>query len=69
MKSLFLAIIRGYQKLISPVLPATCRYQPTCSHYAQQAIEKYGAAKGGWLAFRRITRCTPWGGRGYDPVP
>lgn len=69
MKRLLLAIIRGYQKAISPILPATCRYEPTCSHYAQQAIEKYGAAKGGWLALRRLARCTPWGGRGYDPVP
>jgi hypothetical protein len=68
-KRLLLAIIRGYQKAISPILPATCRYEPTCSHYAQQAIEKYGAAKGGWLALRRLARCTPWGGRGYDPVP
>ncbi|HSL69929.1 MAG TPA: membrane protein insertion efficiency factor YidD [Longimicrobiales bacterium] len=63
------ALIRGYQRLISPALPAACRYTPTCSAYADEAIEKHGALKGSWLALRRLLRCHPWGGHGYDPVP
>lgn len=50
-------------------MPATCRYQPTCSHYTKQALQKYGLFKGGWLAIKRIFSCHPWGGSGYDPVP
>lgn len=65
----FLLLIRFYQTCISPFTPAACRYTPTCSQYAREAIEKYGPFKGGWLAFRRILRCNPWGGSGYDPVP
>lgn len=61
--------IRGYQVAISPVLPPACRYYPTCSNYAIQAIEKYGALRGGWLAARRIGRCHPFAPGGYDPVP
>ena len=61
--------IRGYQRFLSPLLGANCRFQPTCSAYAVEAIGKHGAAKGGWLAARRIARCHPLGGRGYDPVP
>jgi putative membrane protein insertion efficiency factor len=64
-----MALITAYQWTISPALPNACRYQPTCSHYAHQAIERHGALKGSWLALKRIARCAPWGGSGYDPVP
>ena len=64
-----LGIIRQYQRFLSPVLPKACRYTPTCSVYAQEAIARYGAGKGSWLAFRRLLRCNPFGGHGYDPVP
>ena len=72
MKRLFLSLIRFYQKYISPAFPARCRYRPTCSAYAMEAIEKYGALRGGWMALRRICCCHPFyhGKRGiYDPVP
>ncbi|MEO5338718.1 MAG: membrane protein insertion efficiency factor YidD [Magnetospirillum sp. WYHS-4] len=62
-------LIRGYQLLISPVLPGSCRYEPTCSQYGLEAVTRFGAVRGGWLALRRIGRCHPWGGWGYDPVP
>jgi uncharacterized protein len=62
-------LIRGYQLFLSPVLPPACRYLPTCSDYAAEAIGKHGAGAGTWLALRRLTRCHPWGGSGYDPVP
>ncbi|MBI1192576.1 MAG: membrane protein insertion efficiency factor YidD [Bacteroidetes bacterium] len=62
-------LIRFYQGAISPYLPNSCRYSPTCSAYAVQAIARYGPFKGGWLALRRIGRCHPWGDSGYDPVP
>ncbi len=65
----FIFIIRFYQILISPILPAACRYTPTCSHYGLAAIKKHGPFKGGYLAIRRILRCNPWGGHGHDPVP
>lgn len=65
----FLLIIRGYQVGISPWLPPACRFTPSCSAYAAEAIEKYGALEGGRLAVRRLGRCHPWGGSGYDPVP
>lgn len=61
--------IRFYQLCISPMFPATCRYTPTCSQYAVEAILKHGPLRGTWLAIRRICRCHPWGGSGYDPVP
>ena len=64
-----IALVRGYQKVISPLLGHNCRFTPTCSQYALEAIEKYGALKGGWLAFRRILRCNPFHKGGYDPVP
>ncbi len=66
---LLLALIAFYRTCISPLLPPACRYTPTCSQYAKEAITKYGAFKGGWLALKRILRCNPWGGSGYDPVP
>ena len=69
MKGLALALIRGYQGLLSPVLGSRCRYLPTCSDYAYEAVERYGALRGVWLAVRRLARCTPWGSHGYDPVP
>lgn len=62
-------LVNGYQRALSPWLPAACRYTPTCSQYAKDALRKYGALKGGWFAVRRIMRCHPWGGHGYDPVP
>lgn len=65
----FLLLIKIYQLVISPLTPATCRYQPTCSHYAKEALEKHGLFRGGKLALKRILSCHPWGGSGYDPVP
>mgnify|MGYP001491116022 FL=1 len=64
-----LALIGVYRGWISPMLPPSCRFTPTCSAYAAEAIERYGAAKGTWLALRRLLRCHPFGGSGYDPVP
>lgn len=69
MKRPILAMIRFYKKRISPGLPPSCRYQPTCSEYAYEAIDKYGIFKGGRLAIWRILRCNPFGGSGWDPVP
>ncbi|HBY98184.1 MAG: membrane protein insertion efficiency factor YidD [Ardenticatenaceae bacterium] len=69
MNVVLIALIRFYQRFISPLLGQNCRYQPTCSNYALQAIQKYGAAKGSWLAVRRIARCHPFHPGGYDPVP
>jgi putative membrane protein insertion efficiency factor len=66
---LFMALIRVYQKVISPMLPNACRYTPTCSQYGLEAIQKHGPWKGLWLALKRFARCGPWGGHGYDPVP
>lgn len=67
-KKVLLGLLWVYQYLISPLKPATCRYTPTCSSYAVQAVTKYGPFKGGWMALKRIGRCHPWGGSGYDPV-
>ncbi len=61
--------VRAYRTVISPFLGANCRYQPTCSVYALEALERHGALKGGWLALRRMARCHPWGGSGIDNVP
>ncbi|MBT8461004.1 MAG: membrane protein insertion efficiency factor YidD [Gemmatimonadetes bacterium] len=69
MKRFLVFWIRAYQAGLSPILPASCRYTPSCSEYARQAIELHGPARGGWLAVRRVGRCHPFGGRGYDPVP
>ena len=70
MKTILLSLIRFYQRHISPAFPARCRYSPTCSRYAYEAITKYGALKGGWLALRRLLRCHPFSKRDwYDPVP
>ena len=65
----FIALVRLYQLCISPLTPAACRFTPTCSQYAIEALRKYGPIKGGWLTLKRIARCHPWGGSGYDPVP
>lgn len=64
-----LGMIRFYQRFISPVTPAACRYSPTCSQYTLEAIKLHGAFSGSWLGLKRIARCHPWGGSGYDPVP
>ncbi|MDI1354742.1 MAG: membrane protein insertion efficiency factor YidD [bacterium] len=69
LKKIALLFVTFYQLAIRPLLPNACRYTPSCSEYAAQAITKYGAFKGLWLGFRRIIRCHPWGGHGYDPVP
>ncbi len=65
----FLLLIRFYQYVISPMIGPKCRYTPTCSAYAHEAITKHGPLKGLWLAIKRISKCHPWGGHGYDPVP
>lgn len=69
MKLLLILFVRAYQVAISPLLPASCRYHPTCSHYAIEALEKHGALRGGWLAVKRIARCHPFRAGGFDPVP
>jgi len=65
----FILLIKFYQYVISPVLGPKCRFTPTCSQYGLQAFKKYGVFKGFWLTIKRISRCHPWGGHGYDPVP
>lgn len=69
MKILLIWLIRGYRVLISPLFPPACRFQPTCSKYALEAVERFGAWRGGWMAIRRILRCHPFHPGGYDPVP
>lgn len=73
MKKIFshilIILIRFYQRFISPLTPPACRFVPSCSQYTVEAIQKHGPMKGLWLAIKRICRCNPWGGSGYDPVP
>ena len=69
LSALLTLLIRGYQWLVSPWLGPCCRYEPSCSGYAVEAIDRHGALRGGWLTLRRLSRCHPMGGSGYDPVP
>ena len=64
-----LLIIKIYQTILSPILPSTCRYSPTCSEYTKQSLIKFGLIKGGMISIKRIIKCNPWGGNGYDPIP
>jgi putative membrane protein insertion efficiency factor len=68
MRAIVLGLIRGYQLLISPILPGRCRFYPTCSEYTMEAVKTYGVFKGGWLGTRRIVKCGPWHPGGYDPL-
>jgi len=69
MKMIILALIRFYRRFISPMFPPSCRFQPTCSQYGYEAIEKYGVFRGGWMTIKRVGRCHPFSRGGYDPVP
>ncbi len=69
MKYVALGLIRLYQMTLSKMLPPSCRFEPSCSHYTYEAIQKYGFFKGGWMGFKRILRCNPFNPGGYDPVP
>jgi putative membrane protein insertion efficiency factor len=66
---LFIFLVKVYQFTISPLLGSNCRYQPTCSTYTIEAIKEWGPFKGGWMGLKRISKCHPWGGHGWDPVP
>jgi len=68
-RAIIVGIVRFYQLAISPWLGKSCRYSPTCSHYMIEAVNEWGALKGFWMGLKRIGRCHPWGGHGYDPVP
>ncbi|MEK9897081.1 MAG: membrane protein insertion efficiency factor YidD [Burkholderiaceae bacterium] len=69
MRRTLMALVRGYQLLLSPTLGGACRFTPTCSHYALQALQAHGAGRGSWLAMHRLARCNPWCQGGHDPVP
>jgi hypothetical protein len=69
MKRVVILAIRVYQIALSPFLPTSCRYFPTCSHYSREAVQQYGIIKGVWLGLKRLARCHPWGGKGFDPIP
>lgn len=69
MRWLLILLVRGYQVVLSPLLPASCRFYPSCSAYAIEALERHGALRGGWLTVRRLARCHPFCPGGYDPVP
>ena len=69
MKAVLLALIKGYRFLLSPWWGRQCRFTPTCSEFAEEAVERHGALQGAWLAMRRVSRCHPWHAGGYDPVP
>lgn len=69
LQALLSALVRGYRYFISPLLPPACRFHPSCSAYAEEALLQHGALRGGWLAARRVCRCGPWSAGGYDPVP
>ncbi|MGD9888122.1 MAG: membrane protein insertion efficiency factor YidD [Halothiobacillaceae bacterium] len=69
MKRVLIAVVRAYQWVLSPLMGSQCRFQPTCSHYAIEALQTHGAWRGSWLAIKRIGRCHPWHPGGYDPVP
>lgn len=69
MRRMIITLIRGYQYLISPLAPQTCRFTPSCSHYACEVLAKHGVVKGGWLSIKRLLRCNPWNAGGYDPAP
>lgn len=69
LRKIYILPIRLYQWLISPLLGSVCRYTPSCSNYMVEAIEEWGIFKGTWLGLKRISRCHPWGGHGYDPIP
>lgn len=68
-RALCIGLVRAYQWVLSPLLPKSCRFLPTCSDYAVEALQRHGMVRGGWLTVRRLARCQPWGGSGYDPVP
>ena len=68
-KGTMLAVLRGYKRIISPLLPQACRFEPTCSEYAMDAVELYGPLRGAWMTLRRVARCHPFSRGGFDPVP